>query len=226
LLSKYDPEKVLSVMCDVLAGYLSLVALVVVFAWFNPILYQSLYAVEPISDTFNTVLGAVCVGSTFFIDVLSYKMTRNAFRLSVPTALRKPGVKANVIFFDKKPASPEMQTKDIWIYDFRTNIHFTLKQHPMTDADLLDFIQCYHPENRHERTETWSEENPDGRWRKFSVEEILKRDKTSLDIFWIKDKSLADLDSLPDPDVLAADIIENLQSAMDSFNELMSALKK
>lgn len=138
----------------------------------------------------------------------------------------KPGVKANVIFYDKKPASPEIQTKDIWIYDFRTNIHFTLKQHPMTDADLLDFIQCYHPENRHERTETWSEENPDGRWRKFSVEEILKRDKTSLDIFWIKDKSLADLDSLPDPDVLAADIIENLQSAMDSFNELMLTLNE
>ena len=147
--------------------------------------------------------------------------------LRLPTGIfYKPGVKANVIFFDKKPASPEMQTKDIWIYDFRTNVHFTLKQHPMTDADLLDFIQCYYPENRHERTETWSEENPDGRWRKFSVEEILKRDKTSLDIFWIKDKSLADLDSLPDPDVLAADIIENLQSAMDSFNELMATLKK
>ena len=146
--------------------------------------------------------------------------------LRLPTGIfYKPGVKANVIFYDKKPASPEMQTKDIWIYDFRTNIHFTLKQHPMTDADLLDFIQCYHPENRHERTETWSEENPDGRWRKFSVEEILKRDKTSLDIFWIKDKSLADLDSLPNPDVLAADIIENLQSAMDSFNELMASLK-
>ena len=96
----------------------------------------------------------------------------------------------------------------------------------MTDTDLLDFIQCYHPENRHERTETWSEKNPDGRWRKFSAEEILKRDKTSLDIFWIKDKSLADLDSLPDPDVLAGDIIENLQSAMDSFNELMATLKK
>lgn len=69
-------------------------------------------------------------------------------------------------------------------------------------------------------------ENPDGRWRKFSVEEILKRDKTSLDIFWIKDKSLADLDSLPDPDVLAGDIIENLQAAMDSFSELMASLKK
>ena len=147
--------------------------------------------------------------------------------LRLPTGIfYKPGVKANVIFYDKKPASPEMQTKDIWIYDFRTNVHFTLKQHPMTDADLLDFIQCYHPEKRYERTETWSEENPDGRWRKFSVEEILKRDKTSLDIFWIKDKSLADLDSLPNPDVLAGDIIENLQSAMDSFNELMATLKK
>ena len=96
----------------------------------------------------------------------------------------------------------------------------------MTDGDLEDFIRCYNPENRHERTETWSESNPDGRWRKFNVDEILKRDKTSLDVFWIKDKSLADLDSLPDPDVLAADIIENLQSAMDSFNELMQTLQK
>lgn len=96
----------------------------------------------------------------------------------------------------------------------------------MTDADLVDFVQCYHPENRYERTETWPGNNPDGRWRKFNVEDILNRDKTSLDVFWIKDKSLADLDNLPDPDVLAADIIENLQSAMDSFNELINALKK
>lgn len=147
--------------------------------------------------------------------------------LRLPTGIfYKPGVKANVIFFDKKPASPHMQTKEIWVYDFRTNVHFTLKQHPMVDADLDDFIECYNPENRYERTETWSEENPDGRWRKFSTDDILKRDKTSLDIFWIKDKSLADLDNLPDPDILAADIIENLQSAMDSFNELMASLKK
>ena len=96
----------------------------------------------------------------------------------------------------------------------------------MTEADLEDFVKCYHPENRHERRGTWSEENPDGRWRKFSAEDILKRDKKSLDIFWVKDKSLADLDSLPDPDVLAADIIDNLQSAMDSFNELMETLKR
>jgi len=145
--------------------------------------------------------------------------------LRLPTGIfYKPGVKANVIFFDKKPASPDRQTKDIWIYDFRTNIHFTLKQHPMGDADLQDFIACYNPENRHERKETWSEENPDGRWRKFSVDEILKRDKTSLDIFWIKDKSLTDLDNLPDPDVLADDIIENLQSALESFHELKKQL--
>ena len=145
--------------------------------------------------------------------------------LRLPTGIfYKPGVKANVIFFDKKPASPNMQTKDIWIYDFRTNIHFTLKQHPMSDADLKDFIACYNPNNRHERKETWSEQNPDGRWRKFSVDEILKRDKTSLDIFWIKDKSLADLDNLPDPDVLADDIIENLQSALESFQELKKQL--
>lgn len=145
--------------------------------------------------------------------------------LRLPTGIfYKPGVKANVIFFDKKPASPDRQTKDIWIYDFRTNIHFTLKQHPMSDADLQDFISCYNPENRHERKETWSEQNPDGRWRKFSVDEILKRDKTSLDIFWIKDKSLADLDNLPDPDVLADDIIENLQSALESFQELKKQL--
>ena len=146
--------------------------------------------------------------------------------LRLPTGIfYKQGVKANVIFFDKKPASPDAQTKDVCIYDFRTNVHFTLKQHPMTETDLDDFVKCYHPENRQERKEIWSEENPDGRWRKFSAEDILKRDKKSLDIFWVKDKSLADLDSLPDPDVLATDIIDNLQSAMDSFKELMDSLE-
>ena len=147
--------------------------------------------------------------------------------LRLPTGIfYKPGVKANVIFFDKRPAGSETQTKDVWIYDFRTNMHFTLKQHPMTYADLEDFIQCYHPENRYERTETWSADNPDGRWRKYSVEDILARDKTSLDIFWIKDKALADLDNLPEPDVLADDIIENLQSALESFQELKGQLRQ
>ena len=145
--------------------------------------------------------------------------------LRLPTGIfYKPGVKANVIFFDKRPASPNMQTQEVWIYDLRTNMHFTLKQNPMTDGDLEDFIRCYNPEDRHDRTETWSPDNPEGRFRRFTLEEILQRDKISLDIFWIKDKSLADLDNLPSPDELADDIIENLQSALDSFRELKAQL--
>ena len=146
--------------------------------------------------------------------------------LRLPTGIfYKPGVKANVIFFDKKPASPKTQTKEVWVYDFRTNVHFTLKQNPMTEEDLEDFVKCYNPENRFERKETYSEDNPDGRFRKFNVEDIIKKDKTSLDIFWIKDKSLADLDNLPEPDILADEIIDNLQSALDNFENLKSQLK-
>lgn len=146
--------------------------------------------------------------------------------LRLPTGIfYKPGVKANVIFFDKRPASPDYQTREIWFYDLRTNIHFTLKQRPMTYGDLEEFIQCYNPENRYERYETWSEENPDGRWRRYSVDEILSRDKTSLDIFWIKDKALADLDNLPSPEALAEDIMENLQNALEGFSELLNSLK-
>jgi len=147
--------------------------------------------------------------------------------LRLPTGIfYKPGVKANVIFFDKRPASKERQTKEIWIYDLRTNMHFTLKKNPMTDKDLEDFVKCYNPENRHQRKETWSEKNPDGRWRKYDIKDILARDKKSLDIFWIKDKSLADLDNLPSPDVLADEIIDNLQSALNSFNDLRESLRK
>ena len=145
--------------------------------------------------------------------------------LRLPTGIfYKPGVKANVIFFDKRPAGAEIQTKYVWIYDFRTNVHFTLKKDPMKDEDLSDFISCYNPENRHERQETWSEDNPDGRWRKYTIDEIMERDKTSLDIFWIKDKSLADLEHLPAPDVLAEEIIENLQSALENFQDLKAQL--
>ena len=146
--------------------------------------------------------------------------------LRLPTGIfYKPGVKANVIFFDKCPASADYQTREIWFYDLRTNMHFTLKQRPMTYGDLEEFIQCYNPENRYERHETWSEENPDGRWRRYSVDEILSRDKTSLDIFWIKDKALADLDNLPSPEALAEDIMENLQNALEGFSELLNSLK-
>ena len=115
--------------------------------------------------------------------------------LRLPTGIfYKPGVKANVIFFDKKPASPNKQTKEIWIYDLRTNKHFTLKKKPLQNSDLEEFVECYNPKNRYERRETYSEDNPNGRWRKFSIDEIEKNDKLSLDIFWIKDDDLIDLE--------------------------------
>jgi type I restriction enzyme M protein len=151
----------------------------------------------------------------------------------VHTILRLPtgifyanGVKANVVFFDNKPSSKDPWTKEIWFYDYRTNIHHTLKKNPLKLGDLQDFITCYNARNRHKRKETWSEKTPDGRWRKFSYEEIIARDKTSLDITWLKDKSLADLDNLPDPDVLAEEIVENLESALDGFKLIVEKLKK
>ena len=147
--------------------------------------------------------------------------------LRLPTGIfYKPGVKANVLFYDKRPASPNCQTKEVWIYDLRTNKHFTLKKSPMTFEDLQEFIECYNPQNRHARKETWSENNPDGRFRRFTIDEIFARDKTSLDIFWIKDRSLADLDNLPSPDELAIDIMESLQSALANFQQLTKKLEK
>jgi type I restriction enzyme M protein len=145
--------------------------------------------------------------------------------LRLPTGVfYKQGVKANVIFFDNKPASKEPWTKEVWIYDFRTNIHFTLKKDPMQYADLQAFIACYRPGNRFERQETWSAHNPEGRWRKFSYADISARDKTNLDIFWLKDQSLTDLDNLPDPDVLAGSIIENIEAALEGFKDLMATI--
>lgn len=145
--------------------------------------------------------------------------------LRLPTGIfYKPGVKANVIFFDAKPAAKNPWTKEIWYYDFRTNKHFTLKKNQMTRADLQEFIDCYKPENRNMRKETWSEDNPDGRWRKYMYQDLIARDKTSLDIFWLKDKSLTDLDSLPDPDVLASEIVENLEAGLESFRAIAAAL--
>ncbi|GBE75504.1 N-6 DNA methylase [Microcystis aeruginosa NIES-87] len=146
--------------------------------------------------------------------------------LRLPTGVfYKQGVKANVIFFDNKPAAKDPWTKAIWFYDFRTNIHFTLKKNPLKPADLQDFITCYHPQNRHQRSETYSEQNPEGRWRKFTYDEIIARDKTSLDIFWLKDKSLTDLDNLPDPDVLALEIMENLEAGLESFRTIVDSLE-
>ncbi len=137
------------------------------------------------------------------------------------------GVKANVIFFDNREANKDPWTKDVWYYDYRTNIHHTLKKKPLRFENLADFIDCYNPKNRHKRRATWdADKNPEGRWRKFNYEELTARDKTSLDVFWLKDKSLTDLDNLPEPDDLAEEIIENLEAGLNSFREVLAGLNR
>ncbi len=138
--------------------------------------------------------------------------------LRLPTGLfYAQGVKANVLFFDKKPAQKEAATSKVWIYDLRTNKHFTLKENILKLEDLRDFINYYNPGNRHQRKET-------ERFKCFDYEEILKRDKTNLDIFWLRDESLEDLDKLPSPDILAKEIVEDLQSALDQLSEISEDL--
>ncbi len=145
----------------------------------------------------------------------------------VHTLLRLPtgifyaqGVKANVLFFDRKPASETPWTKQLWIYDLRTNINFTLKQNPLARADLDDFVACFKPANRHQRKAAWSEDNPIGRWRTYTYDELIARDKVNLDIFWLRDESLEDTANLPEPDVLATEIVEDLQAALEQFSEI------
>jgi len=144
----------------------------------------------------------------------------------VHTLLRLPtgifyaqGVKANVLFFDRKPASATPWTKTLWIYDFRTNQHFTLKTNSLKRADLDDFVRCYNPKNRHERKET-------ERFKRFAYQDLLKRDKINLDIFWLKDESLEDSANLPAPDVIAAEIADDLEAALLQFSQIAADLKK
>ncbi len=140
--------------------------------------------------------------------------------LRLPTGVfYAQGVKANVLFFDRKPASETPWTQKMWIYDLRTNQHFTLKTNPLKLEDLQDFIKCYNPENRHDRLET-------KRFRAFSYEDLVKRDKASLDIFWLKDESLEDSDNLPDPAILAREIVESLESALEHFRGIEDELKE
>lgn len=141
--------------------------------------------------------------------------------LRLPTGIfYAQGVKANVIFFDNRPASPDPQTSQVWFYDYRTNVHHTLKQKPMTFAHLEEFVRCYTPANRHDRTPTWSDETPNGRWRAFSRDDLLQRDKASLDVFWLKDASMTDMSSLPEPEILIGEIVENLEAALTNFADV------
>jgi type I restriction enzyme M protein len=143
--------------------------------------------------------------------------------LDVHTLLRLPtgvfyaqGVKANVLFFDKKPAREKAWTEKLWIYDLRTNMHFTLKTNTLKFEDLKDFLKCYNPNNRHQRKET-------ERFRSFTYGELM-RDKVNLDIFWLKDDSLDDSDNLPAPDIIAKEIVDNLESALEQFTSIEEEL--
>lgn len=142
----------------------------------------------------------------------------------VHTLLRLPtgifyaqGVKANVLFFDKRPAREEPWTQKLWIYDLRTNRRFTLKTNPLRDNDLQDFIDVYKPENRHDRIETEC-------FRSFSYEELIQREHANLDIFWLKEDSLEDISDLPSPDVLTAEITQNLETALELFQNIQTEL--
>jgi type I restriction enzyme M protein len=141
-------------------------------------------------------------------------------QFDVHTLLRLPtgifyagGVKANVLFFDKKPARPDVPwTSTLWVYDFRTGLHFTLKQNRLTREHLEDFVKCYRPgEPRDTRIET-------ERFKPFSYEELIARDKVNLDITWLKDPSLP-------PSVIAHEIIEDLTAALAEFTAIAEALE-
>lgn len=139
--------------------------------------------------------------------------------LRLPTGIfYKQGVKANVLFFDRKKANEKAWTKHLWIYDFRTNKSFTLKERPLKAADLDDFIKAYNAKNRGRRKES-------ERFRRFDYADLVKRDKINLDIFWLKDDSLEDPDLLPPPDEIAAEIVENLETALDRFRKVAASLQ-
>jgi type I restriction enzyme M protein len=151
----------------------------------------------------------------------------------VHTLLRLPtgifyaqGVKANVLFFDRKPGAKDPWTKTVWVYDLRTNKHFTLKTRRLARADLDDFVACYKPGDRHRRQATWSEKMPEGRWRAYGYDEIVARDKVSLDLFWLRDESLEDSASLPDPHILAQEIVDDLRSALEQIEDVLADLQR
>ena len=180
----------------------------------------------------NGRAGMVVPDNVLFEGGAGEKVRRNLLQkcrvhtlLRLPTGIwYSPGVKANVIFFEKKEGRAEPWTDKLWVYDLRTNMHFTLKQSPIQRKDFDEFVECYKPGKQHKREPTWSEENPDGRWRCYEYEELLKRDKLSLDLFWIKDKSLTDTDSLPAPDILATEIADDLEAALEQFTKIAAKL--
>jgi type I restriction enzyme M protein len=140
--------------------------------------------------------------------------------IRLPTGIwYAPGVKANVLFFDKKPAAEQPWTQKLWVYDFRTNMHFTLKQNPLRRADLDDFVTSYlSGKDRAERVES-------ERWKSFDYDELVARDKANLDITWLRDESLEDTDNLPAPEVIAREIVDDPTTALAEFEAVAAALE-
>ena len=136
------------------------------------------------------------------------------------------GVKANVLFFDRRPGAKEPWTRTVWVYDLRTNKHFTLKTRRMTRGDLDEFVACYRPGARHAREATWSEQQPEGRWRPYAYDEIVSRDKGSLALIWLRDEGLEDSADLPEPHVLAREIADDLRSALGRMEEILADLEQ
>ena len=136
--------------------------------------------------------------------------------LRLPTGIfYAQGVKANVLFFTK--GTP---TKDIWFFDYRTGVKHTLATNPMLRHHLDEFVECYKADNINARTETYNAEtNPNGRWRKYDVDEVMKRDKTSLDISWIK---LNDDHN----DMSLAELMANIQEKSDNISKAVAELQK
>lgn len=139
--------------------------------------------------------------------------------LRLPTGIfYSQGVKANVLLFDTAPAGEKVATEALWVYDFRTNKNFTLRERPLKRADLDDFVACYGKKHkRHERQES-------ERFKRFGYDELAKRDKLNLDIFWLKDASATDPDSLPPPDEVAAEIVNSLELALEKFRSVAAKL--
>jgi len=132
--------------------------------------------------------------------------------LRLPTGIfYANGVKTNVLFFEK--GEP---TKDIWVYDYRTGIKHTMATKPMTRADLQDFVDCYCAGHLGDRKQTYSEENPNGRWRCFSEEEVKKAD--NLDFRWL------DLEEKDDRTI--AEILDEMQEESDEIADAVTNLKR
>ena len=144
-------------------------------------------------------------------------------------------MKANVLFFDRKPAQEKPWTQKLWIYDLRTNLHFTLKENTLKRSNLDDFVACYFgcsgasakredigSQSRHY---TRHKRKQSERFKSFTYDELLKRDKVSLDIFWRKDEALEDPANLPSLEVIAEDITDDLETALENFGAIAYDMK-